>query len=172
MKKLLFAVLIMLGISAGAFAQVSATADAQATIITPIAISNSVALVFGNVAVQPGTGGTVIMTPAGDRSTGGAGGVTLPVTTGTFSAAKFTVTGTADYTYNILLPSAETTIDDNALHTMTVDSWESTPAEGDNGLLTLGTEDLYVGGTLHVSAGQAAGTYNADTDFTVTVNYN
>ncbi len=95
-------------------ASASATANATATIVTPIAITKTSDLEFGNVAVSATTGGTVIIAPDGSRSS--TGGVTLPTTSPiTISAAAFTVTGTADYTYVITLPSATVTLTDGEL---------------------------------------------------------
>ncbi len=92
MKKLilLIALLMVVGLSTNAFAQASATATATATIVTPIGISKTVDMNFGNVATN-GTVGTVVLTPASSRTS--TGGVTLPATAGTVTAASFNVTG-------------------------------------------------------------------------------
>jgi hypothetical protein len=159
--------IILIAFSATTFAQVSATATASATIVSPIAISKTVDMNFGNVASGAALG-TVVLTPAGSRSA--TGGVTLPATTGTVTAASFTVTGTAGYTYAITLPAAALTITSGG-PSMTVDTWTSTPTP--TGTLTLGTSTLTVGATLHVGANQAAGVYGIPAEtFTVTVNYN
>jgi hypothetical protein len=147
-------------------AQVTATATASATIITPIAISKSLDMSFGNVAVSPTISGTVTLTPANVRTI--TGGVTLPVVAGTVNAAKFTVTGLTGSTYSITLPSSALTLTSGA-NTMTVTSFTSTPTP--TGTLTGGTQDIYVGATLNVAAAQAAGTYTSAA-FPVTVNYN
>jgi hypothetical protein len=160
-------VLFLTGISVSTFAQVSATASASATIVTPIAISKTVDMNFGNVAVST-TAGTVIMTPAGIRTL--TGGVTLPATTGTVTAASFNVTGAANYTYAITLPGSALTITSGA-NTMTVSTFTSNPAT--TGTLSgTGSQTLNVGATLNVTASQAAGTYTSASPFTVTVNYN
>ncbi|MCE5320546.1 MAG: DUF4402 domain-containing protein, partial [Bacteroidales bacterium] len=91
----------IIGFSATSFAQVSATATATSTIVTPIAISKTVDMNFGNVAVSS-SAGTVVLATAGTRTA--TGGVTLPATSGTIAAAEFTVTGQAGYTYSITLP--------------------------------------------------------------------
>lgn len=166
MKKFFALAIVMLAFSAATFAQVSATATASATIITPIAIVNAADMNFGNVAVNASLG-TVVLTPAGTRSV--TGGCTLPAVTGTVTAAAFTVTGLAAATYAITLPAALTTIS-NGGNTMTVDTWTSTPVA--TGTLTGGTDNLRVGATLHVGASQAAGSYTSAAPFTVTVNYN
>jgi len=155
-----------LGISTKA--QETASATATATIVTPIAITKDVDMNFGNVAVQSTTGGTVVLSPAGARTP--SGGVTLPVSGGTITAASFTVTGVSGYAYTVTLPSTTLTITSGS-NTMTVTDFTSDPA-GNAGLLTGGTQTLNVGATLHVSAAQPAGTYVSGTPFNVTVNYN
>jgi hypothetical protein len=166
MKTLILTVTIILGFLSATFAQVSATATASATIITPIAISKTVDMNFGNVAVSA-VAGTVVLTPAGVRTK--TGGVTLPVVAGTISAASFTVTGLGSYTYTITLPSTPLTISSGA-NTMTVNAFNSTPSG--TGTLSGGTQVLNVGATLNVGVNQAAGLYTSATPFTVTVNYN
>jgi hypothetical protein len=163
-----FLVITVLGLafSAFTFAQVTETATATATIVGPISLTLVDDMNFGNVAVGA-SGGTVVLTPAGGRST--TGGVTLPAITGTVTAAEFTVAGADGYTYAITLPVGATTITSGA-NTMTVDTWTSTPAA--TGTLTGGSETLTVGATLNVAALQPAGTYISGTAFAVTVNYN
>jgi hypothetical protein len=164
--KLFTVVIIMAVFSIEAFSQVTASATATATIISPIAIAKTVDMNFGNVAVGA-VAGTVVLSPAGVRTPGG--GVTLPATTGTVAAASFDVTGQSGFTYSITLPAAATTISFGA-NTMTVDTWTSSPTP--TGTLTGGAETLTVGATLHVGASQAPGTYVSGTPFDVTVNYN
>lgn len=158
---------VILAFTANTFAQVSATATATATIVSPIAIAKDVDMNFGNVAASAAPG-TVVLDPAGTRTAGG--GVTLPATTGTVTAAQFTVTGTPGYTYAITLPAAALTITSGG-PSMTVDNWTSNPVGA--GTLAAGTSTLTVGATLNVAAGQAPGVYGIPAEtFTVTVNYN
>lgn len=167
MNKCFVVLLALAGFSSKTFAQATASATATATIVTPISISKTADMNFGNVAVQTATGGTVVMTPAGVRTQ--TGGVTLPATTGTVAAASFTVTGQGAYTYAITLPSSALTITSGS-NTMTVDTFTSTPSG--TGALSAGTQTLNVGATLNVASAQAAGTYVSGTPFNVTVNYN
>jgi len=162
---------VVLGYANSSFAQATATAAASASIMSPITIAKNVDMSFGNVAVSASTGGTVVLDPTGTRTTGGAGGVTLPSTTGTVSAADFTVSGTPSFTYDITLPTTAT-LSDGSGHTMIVNTFTSFPAT--TGALSSGggTQDLTVGATLNVSAAQAAGTYTNATAVPVTVNYN
>ncbi len=167
MTKSLLLGIVMFAFAASTFAQVTATATASATIVGPIAIANASNMNFGNVAVSTAAG-TVVLTPAGGRSV--TGGCTLPVVTGTVTAASFNVTGAANYTYSITLPAGATTITSGG-NNMTVDNWTSTPTPT-GALNGSGAETLYVGATLNVGGSQAAGNYVSGTPFSVTVNYN
>lgn len=163
---MLFAGILLVGTATESFAQATASATATATVITPITIAKDVDMNFGNLAVHATTAGTVQMDPASSRTA--TGGVTLPATTGTVSAAQFTVSGEAGYTYAITLPNSLTIA--SGTDNMTVDNFTSSPAS--TGLLTGGTEILTVGATLNVAAAQPSGTYVSATPFDVTVNYN
>jgi len=148
-------------------AQVFATASSSATIITPIAISKSVDMNFGNVAVSS-TAGTVVLASTGTRTK--TGGVTLPLIAGTVSAAKFTVTGLAATTYSISFDNPSIVLTSGG-NTMTVNAFTSNPTP--TGTLSAGgTQDILVGATLNVTGSQPAGLYTNATDLKVTVNYN
>jgi hypothetical protein len=162
--KILSVMIIGLAFSVNLFGQASATSNASATIIGPIAIANTTAMNFGNVAVGA-VGGTVVLTPGGSRSV--TGGVTLPATAGTVTAAAFNVTGVDSYTFAITLP-ASLTITSGA-NNMTVNTFTSTPSG--TGTIS-GTTALTVGATLNVTASQPSGNYTSAAPFTVTVNYN
>jgi hypothetical protein len=152
------------------FGQVTASATATATVVAPIAITKTVDMNFGNIAVGT-SAGTVVLTPAGTRTS--TGGVTLPATTGTVSAASFNVTGEGNYTYAITLPSSAYTITRvGNTETMTVNSFVSNPTVAAGGTLSSGSQTLTVGATLNVAGSQVAGTYTNATGFNVTVNYN
>lgn len=162
--------LAVIGFNSSVNAQATASADAEATIVTPISITKTTDMNFGNVAVQASTGGTVVLAPAGTRTR--TSGVTLPNVTGTVAAAAFTVNGNGTYTYAITLPSSLTLTHSGGAGTgtMTVNTFTSTPSG--TGALTGGTQTLTVGATLNVAAGQAPGVYSSLTPFDVTVNYN
>ena len=138
------------------------TANATATVVTTLTITKTADLVYGNLA--PGaSGGTLVMSPAGVRSTTG----TVVTYSSTFNAASFNVVGTTDATYSITLPSTDVTLTSGG-NTMTVNTFASNPSG--TGTLTGGSETLNVGATLNVSSGQAAGSYSGT--FDVTVDYN
>ncbi len=164
-----FAIAILFsGVSVISSAQVTATATASSTIVTPIGITKTVDMNFGNVAINSTTAGTVVLAPAGTRTS--TGGVTLPATAGTVAAAEFNVTGANNYTFSITLPSTSHEIKSGS-NTMSVTGFTSTPTPTGT-LSATGSAIVKVGATLNVSAGQAAGTYTSVTPFEVTVNYN
>ena len=164
-----FAIAILFsGVSVISSAQVTATATASSTIVTPIGITKTVDMNFGNVAINSTTAGTVVLAPAGTRTS--TGGVTLPATAGTVAAAEFNVTGANNYTFSITLPSTSHEIKSGS-NTMSVTGFTSTPTPTGT-LSATGSATVKVGATLNVSAGQAAGTYTSVTPFEVKVNYN
>lgn len=171
MKKILkFFVLaiVMIAFSVSTFAQVTATATAAATIVTPITITKTTDMNFGNIAVNASLG-TVVLPAAAAPVRTVTGGCTLPATAGTVAAAAFTVTGQSGFTYSITLPASASLTGPGPA--MTADTFVSNPTVAAGGLLTGGTQTLYVGATLHVAASQTAGAY-ISAAFNVTVNYN
>ncbi len=141
------------------------TAQAAATIVTPISIIKNKDLNFGNIAAS-GLGFTVALSAEGERtSTGGTG--TLPSVAGTVTAAEFTVSGLSGATYAVTLPSS-ITISAGGTNTMTVNGFESN--SNSTYTLTEGSDTFKVGATLNVGNNQVAGAYTGD--FNVTVNYN
>jgi hypothetical protein len=136
----------------------TATGTASATVLTPIAIAAGTALNFGTLAGNA-SGGTVVVTAGGTRSTTG----TVVVTSGAFSAGSFTVTGTGAATFGVTYPASFNVVS-NA-NTMAVQV-----AGAATGTLANGTVALPVGGTLTVGANQAAGSYTGT--YTMTVEYN
>lgn len=152
--------------SAMAQSSTGANANATATIVTPITLTNTADLRFGEV-VASGTAGTVVITSAGAKST--TGGVTalggLP-----HGAAAFTVGGGANRTFSINIPTGAVTITKIAsTETMTVNAFTSSLGAS-SALDVSGAAALTVGGTLTVGASQVTGNYSGE--FTVTVAYN
>lgn len=162
--------LVLAGFGINANAQITAVsgaATASAKILTPIAVAKNIDLNFGNVVASNSTG-TVVITTGGVRST--TGGVFLPATNGTVSAAKFTVTGEDGFGYTLSVP-ASITLTNGASGSMTVDNFTTSVALT-AGVLTGGSQEVLVGATLNLAANQAAGNYTNSTDLKMTVNYN
>jgi len=169
MKKLAILFIILGGYSFTSNAQVQATAASTGVVITPIGITKTADLNFGNIAVSPTVAGTVVLVPAGTRTA--TGGVTLPAAVGTVSAAAFTVTGDGSNTYAITFPNPTVTLTDPvSTKTMTLGSLTSNPSS--TGALSSGSQNITVGGTLSVAAAQQAGTYTSAAGLVVQVNYN
>ncbi len=167
LKNIFAAVILITFAAVNVNAQVTATAGSEATIITPIAITKTVDLNFGNIAVQPNNGGTVVLAPDGSRTS--TAGVTLPVSSGTVSAASFNVTGDGNRTFSITLPTSAITLTSGS-NNMTMDTFTSTPSG--TGTLAGGSQTVTVGATLIVNSGQTAGLYTNEDGLFVTVNYN
>jgi hypothetical protein len=165
-----------------AIAADNASAVASATVYTPIAISKTTDLKFGNILSAVGTGTVAISTTGSPSLTT----VTRPgANIGPLSAAAFTVTGQATAGGNTFGISLEDTIDlsDGSSHTMAVDTFTLkldsttlTPSVGSGAttasatLAAGGSSTLYVGGTLNVGAGQVAGAYTGSIHVTVAYN--
>jgi hypothetical protein len=161
-KKIVIASALSLGLLAPLTGH-AVGSSAGATIISPISISNTVGLQFGEIA-SSASAGTVTVDTTGSRSS--TGGVTL-VPGISATAASFAVAGAPDETYTFTLPTSITI--DLGSDSMTVDTFEANPpTEGT--LSALGTDTLHVGATLHIGASQPSGAYTGT--FAVTVAYN
>ncbi len=151
------------------FAQQTAIASVSAGVVVPISMAKTVDMNFGNAAVSASTGGVLVLSPSGTRSTLGAG-VTLPATVGTVSAAGFSIAGMPSYTFSITLPGSAT-VNGPGSSVLSINSFTSSPAVTGT-LSTSGSCTLAVGGSLSISAGQPAGLYVNASAVPVTVNYN
>ena len=140
----------------------TATANSSVTIIAPVTVTKTADLVFGSVAPSA-SAGTVVMSAAGSRT---GTNVTLSSTT-TGNAAAFNLTGNANSTFAVTLPSSTTLTGPGT--SMTVNAFTSNPS-GTGTFNGSGTATLTVGATLAVGANQAAGSYTGT--FSVTVDYN
>lgn len=139
-------------------AAATANGTANATVLTPIAITAGNTLEFGAFT---GAAGTVTVSTAGARSA--TGSVVLAPTSGTVRQGTFSVTGSGNSTFAITYPSAFNIT--SGANTMSVTV--SGPATG---TLASGSATINVGGTVTVAANQAAGSYTGT--YTMTVEYN
>jgi hypothetical protein len=167
MKKIFVLIILFSGIVASSFAQVTATATAAATIITPISINKTSNMAFGNISIN-NTIGTVTLPATTSPNRTFTGGVTLPNVPGTVTAAKFDVTGANSTTYAISLPSTAVQLSSGSDH-MNIDTF-LTDIGLTGTLSTTGMQSFFVGSTIHVGASQPAGQYTGS--FSVTINYN
>jgi Domain of unknown function (DUF4402) len=167
MKKFLLFSIILVALSAGAFAQSTDTEQttATATIVGPLALTKVSDMDFGTIAVT-GSAGTVVL--GTDNSRTAVGPALVPPAAGV--AASFTVSGEASRTFSITLPANGTVTLINGANTMAVNGFLH--SMGANPTLDgTGAAAFTVGATLSVGAAQAAGVYNS-ANFPVTVNYN
>ncbi|MBI6118893.1 DUF4402 domain-containing protein [Salegentibacter maritimus] len=161
MKKITFILLAL--ISGTTFAQVkestaSATANAAADIVSPIAIEASQDLNFGKVANN--NAGTVVVATDSDISSSSLSqiGTTTP------TAAIFNVTAANGFSYSISLPqSVELT---NGAENITVDNFNHDATGNTTG--SGSAQTVGVGATLNVATNQATGNYKGTFDVTVT----
>ena len=140
------------------------SASATAVVLTPIAISTTTNMSFGDVYADNATAGTVVLATDGSRTV--TGGATTGATAG--AAAVFAVTGNASATYAITLPTTDVTLVSGA-NNMIVNTYVH-DAGGAPALDGTGNATFNVGATLNVGAAQAPGTYTAN--FNVIANYN
>ncbi len=156
MIKAAIAVTAFAGLGVATSAQAAtANADARATILAPVIVTNTSALDFGLIAAGPAS--SVTVSTAGAR-TCGAG----LVCTGATTAANFTVVGVVGQTVGVSVPANVTLASGTNNMTATLNGSAAS-------ILLDGTDAFSVGGVLGVGANQAAGAYTGT--FTVTVNY-
>lgn len=162
--------LIAVGASAHCPAAV-ATASASCTVIEPVVVTTAANLSFGRFAA--GAGGSITISTSGART---ASGVVPSSDGGAMSAAKFLVTGATGATYSIAYGGTSVLSRSAGPQTMAltkfsdVSAGNATTGTVSSGMLTAGTQSIYVGGTLNVAPNQAVGTYAGEV--TVTVEYN
>ena len=149
------------------------TANASVTILSPLGISETTAMNFGNV-VSSSALGTVVLTPGGSRSvTGGAGTMGQP---GDVAAASFSVKGQNGATYSVGLPIL-VLLDKEGGVAMRVTAFTSnlTSVSPELGLWSGaldegGAQTFNVGATLNVGTGQVEGLYEGQ--YSVLIAYN
>jgi hypothetical protein len=169
MKSLLLATVLLFVLAGASHAQAIAAATSTATIVSPISISKTADMNFGNLAVSASAGGIVTLeaSASATRSLSGSG-VTFPVVSGTVTAARFTIAGTPNYTFDITLPGGA--VLENSVNSMFANNF--TASTGAGLLDASGIQVVYVGANLSVAASQAPGVYITTTPFVVAVNYN
>ena len=171
MKTKIFTLAIaILGFTSASFAQdgpkstaTNATAEASATMLTPLKLVKTQDLNFGKIASSNEQGTAVLTTESVISRTGGVAildGITP-------TAAQFTVTGEEGQTYSMSAPaSIELTSGSTNLTLALVYDKEKT-----GNTLASGTSVISVGGTLTVPANTVAGEYKNESGLKITVNY-
>lgn len=151
-----------------AFAANSATVNASATVVLPIALAKVGDISFGKFA--PGTAPSLVtvFTDGTRTASGGATGAFL--LTGAATVSTLNVTGEASTAYTVTYTPSGANVTNAALDTMAITyfSKKSTAADGTTaaGTFTAGTlsgagaESIIVGAQLAVPAGQPPGLYS------------
>ncbi len=122
-------------------------------------------LSFGSLVA--GGGGSVTISPAGQRTSGGSV-ILIPSVPG--HAADFSLQGDPDATFYVDLPSDSSVKLTGPGADVWLTGFTSEPSGAGGQLNSGGTMDLSVGATLEVGSGQSPGEYSGS--FTVIVNYN
>lgn len=166
---------LMLGASQ-AMAADNASADATATLVSPIEVTKTTDLAFGQLAIPASgaTATTAIISTAGAQS-----GTANTVGTQTVSAAAFGVTGQGTLAYTPTITVTDAALTGLALSAMSgkcsAGSDQAITVASATGLtgcaLTTGADSFTVGGTLTISDTATAGAKTAGT-VAVTVAYN
>ncbi|MFT4805086.1 MAG: hypothetical protein ACI9YE_002301 [Psychroserpens sp.] len=174
------------------FAGDDASFESSAKILVAMTLTKNNDLRFGTIMVSSDAEGTVIINPETD------GIAYTEVAAGTDDyydtaahAAKFTVTGSPENTYGVMMPnnyidvtntqvdltsetmriSALTISFDGGASTLVVDGSASISTIAGGSSTHIGTSTFQIGGTLTVTAKQAGGTYE-NNDTTIFVDYN
>lgn len=149
--------------STGAMAA-TGSANATAEILAAVQITNTAALRFGQVAPpNSGSGSVGVAALTGSTAVCGGGAVCG----GTSGPAAFDIAGSGGLDVGVSLPATSVTIRDGG--GAGPNSMAVTGLSLDTTVLFGGVGTVFVGGTLTVPAGQAAGVYSAN--FNVDANY-
>ena len=142
------------------------TANAGANIITPISIVKVTDINFGDLVPSTEESVTVVMNQSGVITSAAQ----YYLSTGTRTAASFTISGEADHTYKINCPTTIALAGPGDDMTLTFNSsLASLAIDGTPLTLTGGTQTLNLGGSLALAKNQTAGAYTGT--FNVTVAY-
>jgi hypothetical protein len=169
-KKYIILVLMLFACSYKILCQVSSTISnigVEAKVIAPITGINSNSLDFGTLTRSSSSGSVTIYFSESDVSISTSGGVSV-LTSSTYSAAFFEITGENNAQYTITLPA------DNDVKLTRAGGSEQMTVTGFNHnsdlmLSDTGADSFSVGATLNVGADQVAGEYSGS--FNVTVLY-
>lgn len=165
MKSLLLLILVFFfTLTTMGQSQATATFTASVTVVEPIGIKNTADLDFASIDAEKG--GTVILTPAGERIA--QGGAEL-ADSQRVSAATFSVTGEAGLSYSISIPQGKFFLT-NGVNQVVLSDFTSNL--GNTGRLSENFSELRIGATIEFSPGQTPGSYSSATPLSVTVNYN
>lgn len=156
----------------------TATGNATAIILAPLSVTEQNALHFGSASVAAGTAGTVVVDTAGARTAGGAGGVTLITGAGNenqgilrINTPPTTIPITVSVTAAATVTHTTAPANTMPVNTFVLAGGGAGPAATITFTLTAADtqEDINVGATLNVDAGEVPGTYQGT--YTINISY-
>jgi len=161
-QKLLTISLFLLLFSAESWAQARVSSDVFAEVIEALTAKENAHLHFGQFSPE-NAGGEITVTPDGLRMAEG----TVILSSGSFSAGQFAVSGLPDANITIQLPEEPAVLQhERSNHTLLVDDWTADPASGepvklqsDGSLLVTIGATLFVGTQEDNRIGLYQGTY-------------
>ncbi|MEG9326717.1 DUF4402 domain-containing protein [Salinimicrobium catena] len=162
MQKITFILLVLL--TGTVFGQNSADVTVGADIVSPIVVTATTPMNFGKVS--NGATGTHVL----NTNDSASGLVNLGNATPT--SGGFTVNAADGYVYTVSFETSSILLKNSAdeTKTMTVDTFTTFPDISETLTGNASDQEYKVGATLHVTAGQATGTYTGT--IKVTANYN
>lgn len=150
------ATLLLLGCLFRVNGQATAYANIYATVVAPVGIEKKADLTFSQI-VPTQNSGTVVL------------GSTALATTGKGTMASFSVSG-GNQTFDVTVPNGTFAIRNGGADTMLVGNFTSSQTQMSS--VQGNRSTVTIGATLFVSGNQAAGSYQAQEPFLVTLNYN
>ena len=156
MKKITFILLAL--ITGTAFGQTTATASADAIIITALKIQNTADLNFGTIAPLSDGPSTFSVS-----TTGAVGGTATDMVSTDHTVASFTITGDSAQTFDLQV-TPPTTLGDG---TNTIGFTMDPSLSNGSNELTGGSVTLNIGGQLSLAQNQAPGSYTGEISVTV-----
>lgn len=136
------------------------TGSIGASVITPLTLSESSTLEFGQLQ-SSGTAGTVVIDAADGRTA--TGGTTLEG--GTVQSGTWSVQGEPSTAYTITLPESDVVLSSGSDSMIVTDFTDS---EGGSAVTDgAGTDSFSIGATLNVGADQAEGDYSGSYEITI-----
>ncbi len=148
-------------VSVPTFAANSATVNASATVVLPIALAKATDLAFGKFAPDTATSTVTVFTDGSRSKTGSA----FLLASAPGAASRLNVTGEVSTAYTVTYTPSATVISGGNNMNITFFSTNAPDNTTATGMFTAGNlglgsaESIYIGATLAVGANQAPGTY-------------
>jgi Domain of unknown function (DUF4402) len=143
------------------------TTTVGAKIVEAITLTETSPMHFGTMAI-PTSAATVVLDLGSARTS--TGSVALLAQAPIATAAGYNVTGTANSTYTIVLPSSTTITNGVPANNMTVNAFTCSYPLLVGTISAFSTDFFFLGATLNLANAQVSGTYSGTFDVTVAYN--